>query len=301
MLLGEFEQAWCESDAIRSRGAADPHRFWQGEPIAGKRVMLRCLHGYGDAVQFLRYAPRLRAAASQLIVEVAPRLVELASCFDGVDEVVTWGEGAPAKMPEWDVQIEGNELPYLFRTQLCDLPIATKYLSLPHESRTTNASRKQTALRVGLVWTAGAWNASRSIPPKLLAPLMDVADCELWNLQGGPEAEQADKCLPGVLLRTEERAKDSIAALAETTAGLDLVISVDTLAAHLAGALGIPAWLLLQHEADWRWLHEREDSPWYPCLRLFRQPKEGDWESVMIGVRAALCERARVHSNEIVA
>src|SRR3954452_5184198 len=133
MLRGDFESAWRESDAIRRRGAPDPHRFWNGEDIRGKRVIVRCLHGFGDAVQFLRYAPALRARAKHVLFEVAPRFVELARSFDGVDHVITWGGEAPGVAPEWDVQMEVMELPYFFRTEVRDLPVAERYLRLPEQ------------------------------------------------------------------------------------------------------------------------------------------------------------------------
>ena len=116
MLTGNFAAAWRESDTIRAGGAPDPHRFWAGENLRGRRVMLRCLHGYGDAVQFLRYAPRLQRTASRLTVEVPPAMMEIARYFCGVDDVITWGVDAPARAPSWDVQVEVMELPYLFRT-----------------------------------------------------------------------------------------------------------------------------------------------------------------------------------------
>jgi len=126
MLRGDFPAAWSESDAIRQRGAPDPNRFWQGEDICGKRVMLRCLHGFGDAVQFLRYAPQLRLLASKLTVQLPPAMLEIAPYFEGVREVITWGQD-----PKWDVQMEIIELPYVFRTRLEDLPIATNLPELP--------------------------------------------------------------------------------------------------------------------------------------------------------------------------
>ncbi len=291
MLLGRFEEAWQESDAIRRRGAFDPHRFWQGEPLEGKRVMLRCLHGFGDAVQFLRYAPRLREVCSCLIVEVPPRLRELAACFDGVEEVITWGEAAPRCAPEWDVQVESIELPYLFRTQLSDLPVATSYLHLSRcsgEVAQAAACRRE-ALQVGLVWTAGTWNPGRSVPFRKMQRMLDADDCEFWNLEGCAPPS-ADGLAGALGMREDDRARNDVMALARRVAQLDLLISVDTFAIHLAGALGVRAWLLLPYAADWRWLHQRDDSPWYPSLRLFRQPRPGDWESVIDAAREALCE-----------
>lgn len=133
MLAGDFTAAWRESDAIRTRGAPDPHRLWAGEALRGRRVVLRCLHGFGDAVQFLRYVPQVRALASHLILEVPPAMVDIARYFNGVQDVITWGAAAPAVPPHWDVQIEVMELPYIFRAELKDLPIAERYLSLPEE------------------------------------------------------------------------------------------------------------------------------------------------------------------------
>lgn len=294
MLLGNFELAWRESDAIRRRGAPDPHRFWQGESLRGKRVMLRCLHGFGDAVQFLRYVPRIREIASGLIVEVPPRFRELASCFDGVEEVITWGDGARSSAPEWDVQIESNELPFVFRTQLCDLPLATNYLKIPMGDRARKiAAPFRDVLRVGLAWTAGEWNPQRSVPFPFMQSLMEIDGCEFWSLEAGHEGIDRHSFPASTILHEDDACRNSIKGLALKISQVHLVITVDTLAAHLAGALGAPTWLLLQHQADWRWLHEVDHSPWYPSLRLFRQPKAGDWKSVICAVKDALWSGSR--------
>ena len=284
MLLGRFEAAWRQSDAIRKRGAPDVHRLWQGEGLGNRRVILRCLHGFGDAVQFLRFAPLLRDVASTMIVEVPPKLLKLAPSFDGVDEVITWGDQAPAYPPKWDVQIEVMQLPYLFRTTLSDLPIRRNYLQLRTPKQRVHTSG---VFDVGLVWTAGAWNASRSIPQNLLTSVLDVQNCRFWNLQG--ESSGTAVCDDFLNhLRVDVESRNSIEELAARIAQLDLVITVDTLAAHLAGALNIPAYVMLPYEADWRWLHKRSDSPWYPSLRLFRQAAPGDWHPVVEAVQQAL-------------
>jgi len=290
MLRGDFSAAWRESDAIRARGAHDPNRFWQGEEFRGKRVIVRCLHGFGDTVQFLRYVPLLRSLTSGLIVEVPPAMLEIAPCFEGVDEVVTWGERAPVEPPEWDVQMEVIELPYIFRTCEEDLPISANYLHLPEGllyavSPQPNSARH---FRVGLVWACGEWNPGRSIPLELLRPLTRTPGCEFWNLQGGAAREQWSCLGHNAGLHQAASSSDTILKLAGLIAQLDLVITPDTLAAHLAGALGKPAWVMLEHASDWRWMHGRNDSPWYPSLRLFRQPRAGDWLSVARDVQFAL-------------
>lgn len=291
MLDGDFEAAWRESDAIRARGAPDPHRFWNGEELRDARVIVRSLHGLGDAVQMFQYAPRLQQIAAHVVFEVPPRMLGLAPFFEGVGEVVTWGESAPEKPPTWEVQVEITELPYLFRTTLEGLPIATNYLKLPDEMlrQAAHAMGLATQPRIGVVWASGVWNRDRSIPLPMLEPMVREASAEFWGLQGGMAAEEARSWIKaGMLQDATAMCGDGLVALAATIANLDLVITVDTLAAHLAGALGKEAWVMLQYAADWRWMIAREDCPWYPTLRLFRQSKPGDWNGTIDRVRKAL-------------
>ncbi len=295
MLAGDFQAAWLESDAIRRRGSPDPHRFWNGEDLRGRRLMLRCLHGFGDAVQTFRFLPRLRDLVSELIVEVPPRLLDLAPCFDGMGRVITWGEGAPARTPEWDVQMEIMEVPYALRVSATDLTPQGGYLHLPEAERVRVAEvlGRRAQPRVGLVWGSGSWNPSRSIPFAAFSALLDVEGVEFWSLQGEPERQawlargEQGRC------RDINTCGDGILTLAAAIEQFDLLITVDTLAAHLAGALGVPCWLLLQHRADWRWMSGREDSPWYPSLRLMRQPKAGDWTGLLQQVRRELLARVQ--------
>ncbi len=314
MLGGDFEAAWRESDAIRARGGADPHRFWQGEALCGKRVMLRSLHGFGDAVQMFRFLPQMGAMAADLTVEVPPRLVELAPCFDGMGAVITWGEDAPLEPPAWDAQVEVMELPYLLRAGAENLGPCSGYLRVPEALRAeavslvrgagaakvdeagvdpSNASGAQNSvveprsrLRVGVVWTAGHWNPTRSIPFALVELLGRVDGCVFWSLEGRSGRER-DAVLPAGW-RDGYELGDGLVRLAAVVEQMDLVITVDTLAAHLAGALGVPCWVLLQHRADWRWMSGREDSPWYPSLRLWRQRFAGNWAGLMAEVVTAL-------------
>jgi hypothetical protein len=290
MLAGNFEAAWQESDEIRRRGAPDPQRLWQGEDIYGKVVIVRCLHGLGDAVQMFRYIPLLCRGASRLIVEVPPSLMELAAMFEDV-EVVTWGNGTPPP-PEWDVQVEITELPYLFRTQLHELPIAEHYLSPVAGGRDEIRPSSEDSLRVGLVWSSGEWNPARSVPFSLLGPVMDVPGCEYWNLQGGPARSDWKQTGLSWIFHDADDCADSIVRLAALIAQLDLVVTPDTFAAHLAGALGTPVWVMLQFAADWRWMDGRSDSPWYPSMRLFRQPAKEDWSSVIAQISSRLREAA---------
>lgn len=293
MLHGDFEAAWRESDAIRARGAPDPHRFWNGEDLRNACVIVRCLHGFGDAMQMLRYAPQLRQIAARVIFEVPPRMLPIASMFDGVAEVITWGEAAPDVPPAWDVQVEVTELPYLFRTTLDDLPIGTNYLKLPDDMVRQVACAMGPAIRprIGIVWASGEWNPERSIPLAMLESIVMETSAEFWSLQGDIAAADARSWIEAGMIRDAIAiCGDGLVALAATIANLDLVITVDTLAAHLAGALSKPTWVMLQHAADWRWMTACEDCPWYPTLRLFRQPVPGDWNGTLNRVRDALQE-----------
>ncbi len=290
MLAGNYQAAWEESDAIRRRGAPDPHRFWNGEELRDRRLILRSLHGFGDAVQMFRFLPQLQSIVSELIVEVPPRLLELAPCFDGIGRVITWGEGARSSTPMWDVQMEVMELPYALRVSAADLTPQQGYLHLPQAQRVRVAEvlGRRALPRVGVVWGAGTWNTSRSIAFAEFRALLDVDGVEFWNLQGEPEhgawlVRRRDKPCRDVY-----ECGDGIATLAAVIEQLDLVITVDTLAAHLAGALGVSCWLLLQHRADWRWMSGRENSPWYPSLRLMRQTQAGDWAGLLRQVRQEL-------------
>jgi hypothetical protein len=289
MLKGDFAPAWEESDAIRAGGVPDPHRFWNGEATWGRRVIVRCLHGFGDTVQFIRYAAPLNERAAKVIWEVSPAMKHLLPYFHAVEHVITWDDTCQQGL-DWDMQIEVMELPYIFRTTVVELPIAETYLALP-SSPVRQVAREmgaRTVPRIGIVWAAGSWNSARSIAPELLRPIFETTGCEFWNLQGGALRRAEVELETGVALRESAACHDGVLRLAAVMSQLDLVITVDTLAAHLAGSLGIPVWLMLQYAADWRWMEGRNDSPWYPSLRIFRQPRPGAWEDVVRSVKGKL-------------
>lgn len=271
MFLGDWERAWTESDRIAASGRPDPHRFWNGRSWSGRRLLVRGLHGLGDTIQFIRYAPLLRRTAQCMAVQVHPQLVSLIQQVAGVDFVFTWNEPDPP----WDLQMEITELPRAFRSRMEDVPGNVPYLNVPAERQRWARSLMQPRhrMRIGLSWTAGEWNPCRSIPLDELGPLLS-APCEFFCLQKGAHVSGTG------LQKLEFFAKDILdtAALIQQ---LDLVITVDTMTAHLAGALGVPVWILLPYRADWRWMLRRADSPWYPTARLFRQRTPGDWQPVI--------------------
>jgi hypothetical protein len=287
MKLGDFEKAWRESDGIAWRGGSDPHSFWDGLPFGGKRVIIRCLHGYGDAIQFLRYASMIRQTASRVIVETHPEMVRVLRGMAGVDAVTSWGpvEGSGHEHldTDWDQQIEVMELARAFRTTLATIPARIPYLQVGDAARRLSCVRlgESGKPRVGLVWASSAWNPARSVPPDALSPLLNVDGCSFYSFQRGPEREAIQRFPPGCRIHDTCPHSPDIADTAADLTNMDLLITVDTMAAHLAGALGRTVWVMLPWDADWRWMLDREDSPWYPTMQLYRQPSPGDWKPVV--------------------
>jgi hypothetical protein len=282
MLKGEFERAWKESDLLRISQRQDPHRFWDGLALNGRDVMLRYLHGYGDAIQFLRYLPQLQQITRSLTLQVPPALLPLFCKVPWANAVITWEQ----QESPWDTQIECMELPYIFRTTLANIP---NVLSCWQFDEDTNSKTylNDKPFKVGLVWNAGEWKPSRSIPITEFKLLMQTRAIAFHNLQGGVAKEEwslVDK----VCSTQTPQLPDGIPSLARAIVSMDLVITVDTLAAHLSGTLGTPVWLLLEPAADWRWMVDRRDSPWYPSMTIFRCGRMEDWGSLTLRVQKQL-------------
>jgi hypothetical protein len=281
MLLGDFERAWCESDEISSRGNADPNRFWDGRPLNGNRILIRCLHGLGDTLQFIRYAPLVRAIAHSVTIEAQPKLKALLAQSDLADNVITWSEAEP----QWDQQVEIMELPRIFRTTVETIPRHVPYI----HARALRADLRNNVprfLRVGVAWTSSTFNPARSISIEQISPIFAIRGIAFFGLQSGPE--HAELSPWSSLVHDLHDLVSSIQDTARVLKSLDLVITVDTMTAHLAGALAVPVWTLLPYECDWRWMLQRDDSPWYPTMRLFRQPEPGNWSAVVYQVGQAL-------------
>jgi ADP-heptose:LPS heptosyltransferase len=312
MLCGDFASAWRLADADRKRrrlagitGADWPRHIrpvWDGAELTGARVLVRCYHGLGDTIFFARYLPLLTRRAAHVCIEAQPELIPLLRTLPGIAKIVPLEdeEHPPARF-DCDAEIDITELAHEFRTTLDTIPAAIPYLNAKPE-RSEEAARRLSALsgtgrrRVGLVWTAGAWKPERSVPVDRLAKLADIPGVALVNLQRGPEYRRWREA-PGLLPMIEVFDTDDIADTAATIAALDLVVTVDTMVAHLAGALGAPVWMLLHAAADWRWLLDRSDSPWYPTIRLFRQTGPGDWDGVAAEIATALAAVAAVPAS----
>ena len=281
MRRGAFAEAWRISDQVlherRGRPCADlpPHEryFWDGTPLTDRRVMIRCYHGLGDTIQFVRYAPCVRAIAQSVHLAAQAELTPLLQPLTGLGiELVDDG------FADFDLEVELMELPHVFRTTLATMPRQTPYIHVQPAPL-----QRAAKLEVGLVWRAGAgWDRRRNIPGAELAPLATVPDMRLHILQNRQDCHN----LPAGLGVMSQR--DQLFDLACFMRALDLVITVDSMPAHLAGALGVPVWNLLHSDPDWRWMEECERSPWYPTMRLFRQKKIADWRAVIARVTAEL-------------
>jgi hypothetical protein len=276
MLVGDFEQAWRESDCIAGRGAPDPNRLWSGRPLDGKNVIVRCLHGLGDAIQFIRFAGPLRARAARVFVEVPECLVRLFQTIPNLDGVFTWDDPDSAP-PEWDEHIEVMELGRYFRATTDTVSCEVPYLFPPDDA----AFRVDTSqINVGLTWASSTWNSRRSVPLGDLLPVLSTPGYRFLSLQQGSRQEEMKNIHPDFRPRPIISISDDVQRTASFVKQLDLVITVDTMVAHLAGALGKPVWLMLEKFADWRWMMDIADSPWYPTMRIFRQPESGNWRQV---------------------
>jgi hypothetical protein len=302
LAAGHFERGWELFEARwqgpRGYGLADAP-MWDGRaPLEGRTILLRGEQGLGDTLQFCRYAKQVKALGARVVLEVQAPLVRLMKGLEGVEDVV---ETSPAP-PAADCHALLMSLPRAFGTRLETIPGETPYLAAdPAEAARWEARLgPKTRPRVGLVWSGGfrdeadlRWvNARRNIPLKRLEPLRGAA-VDFVSLQKGEPGEGELRALKAEgwdgpdLLEVMHEVPD-FAATAALIEALDLVISVDTSTAHLAGALGKPVWILNRYDSCWRWLTDRDDSPWYPSARLFRQEQVSDWDAVVAKVRAEL-------------
>jgi len=289
MRRGDFARAWAITDLDlaarelppRHTGPRHLQRIWRGERLAGKRVLVRCYHGLGDTIQFLRFMPHLRTIARHVTVWCQPELIQIVALAPGVDRAIPLHEGAPGL--EYDVDIEIMEVPHAIKARRDQIEMREPYLVLPAKVRSPPA--KAAGLAVGLVWEVGNWDKRRAIPAASLRCLA-LDGVSLHVLQRGAAAGQA-AAIGAIDVSTPD-----VAALGHLIRQLDLVICVDTMVAHLAGALGCEAWVLLHADCDWRWPSSGSTSFWYPSLRLFHQKSAGDWD----GVLGEVCDRLRARA-----
>ena len=301
LLVGDLAAGWpgygwrFKVKEVASEPRAFPQPQWRDDaPLAGRTILLHAEQGFGDTIQFVRYAPLIAARGATVVLEVQRPLATLLHGIAGVSRLVCRGEA----LPEFDLHCPMASLPLAFATTLDTIPARLPYLRPPAERIAAWRRRLPTtpprAPRVGLVWSGDARHKNdgrRSMAFETLAPLVALPGIDFISLQKGAreaDAQALRRCGNVIDIATE---LEDFADTAAVISLLDLVITVDTSVAHLAGSLGKPVWILLPVAVDWRWLLDREDSPWYPTARLFRQASAGDWPGVIARVRQELANQ----------
>lgn len=289
----EYEWRWKRTGMVSRKEFRRPP--WLGEtPLAGKTIVLHAEQGLGDTVQFARYVPQIAAMGARVVLEVPPELKPLLAGLDGVREVVVRGE----KLPPYDRHCPLGSLPLACRTDASNIPAAIPYLRAPEAYLTKWRARldQLPAPRVALAWSGRAAHPNdrnRSMSLAQLEPLLAAPGVSFISVQRELRADDAEALSrePGI---THVGAQlDDFADTAAVLELCDLLVCVDTSVAHVAGALGRPVALLVPFQPDWRWMLDRDTSPWYPGIRLFCQPAPRDWDSVIVRVRDALPSAAR--------
>jgi tetratricopeptide (TPR) repeat protein len=303
LLVGDFERGWekyewrqkTEQARDTWRNFTQPH--WRGaENISGKTILLHAEQGFGDTIQFCRYVPMVAARGAHVILQVQKQLQELMRGFVGVNDVFANGDA----LPKFDMHCPLGSLPRAFATRLETIPADVPYLAAPkfYSEKWKQRLPKSDAVRVAICWAGNPHfkgDVTRSIGFSPMLPLLSVEGAEFFSIQKDLRPEDAE------ILKNHSQIKhlggeiDTFGDTAAVISSMDLVISSDTSVVHLAGALGKPVWILLQFVPDWRWLIDRDDNPWYPTARLFRQNATRAWDGVIMQVQAAL--QVFVHSR----
>ena len=287
---GEFARGWREYESrwifeelrLRRRNLRAP--LWRGEPLNGKTILLHAEQGLGEAIQFARFVPLVAARGGRVILEVQPPLLRLLQSLPGVERVIPRGE----VLPSFDRHCPLMSLPLAFGTTPETIPSPEGYLSAEPDPQCVAPSEN---LRIGIAWAGNLQHkgdATRSMPLECLAPLAGVPGLSLISLQKGAGIEQLAPLKERLPIHDAASAHVDMLETARLIRTLDLVLSVDTSIAHLAGAMAKPVWIMLPWVADWRWMEQRDNSPWYRSVRLFRQSAAGDWASVADQIAAAL-------------
>lgn len=287
---GDFARGWegyewrwrTDHPSIQKREFDAP--LWDGSDPAGKTILLYCEQGYGDAIQFVRYAPLLAERGARVIIEALPGLVKLFRGIAGMQEVIAAGD----TLPPHDLRCPIMSLPRVFGTRIDTIPADLPYLAAPSDRvafwRERLASERSDVLKVGVAWAGNPLHQKdrlRSMPAEALFPLGDLPGIAFYSLQKYEPSAQAPSLPAAPKLRDFASELTDFADTAGLVQNLDLVISVDTAVVHLAGALARPVWVMVAAASDWRWLRERCDNPWYPTLKVFRQQTLGNWDGVM--------------------
>jgi tetratricopeptide (TPR) repeat protein len=297
--LGEFAKAWPDYEARLTNSRRNlPGQRWAGEPYSGKTLIVTSEQGHGDAIWAARYFPTAKDRGGRLVVECHPGLMPVFAAIPGVDQVVA----TDTPLPRADLHCPVCSLPGIFTSSLAAVPPAP-YLSVLSDRVSkfdTAIARAGTKLRVGVVWSGNlgfARNRDRAAPLTAFVQAFAHPEVQLFSLQKGPLEQDLGSLREGVSVIDLAPLLNDFADTAAVISQLDLVIMTDSAIAHLCGALGRPVWVLLSYEAFWLWLLDRQDSPWYPTMRLFRQRAWGDWGGAFDAASAALLQLVLARKN----
>ncbi len=298
LLKGDFRRGWPEYEWRRKLPhiALPPRDIpeWDGSPLRNRTILLRAEQGLGDTIQFLRYLPKVEEAGGRVVLECPARLHLLCrESYNGVLRLIEPGADAQG----CDLQVPLLSLPGIFKTEFRTIPAPKSYLKADAKRvRKWKTKLPKGKLRVGICWQGNPLfpdDAFRSFPLAVMAPLAEVEGIELISLQRGNGADQTSD-FPVHRLPDNFDEEGAFVDTAAVMASVDLVVTSDTAIAHLAGALGRPVWVALGLSSEWRWFRDRDDSPWYPTARLFRQSAVGDWLDVFTRMRDALRQESSV-------
>ncbi|SDL39257.1 Glycosyltransferase family 9 (heptosyltransferase) [Maridesulfovibrio ferrireducens] len=279
-----YEYRWYRNE-LNERHFKQP--LWDGSPLNGRRIFLYSEQGFGDTLNFCRYVAEVAKAGGEVILECQKELVSLLKGLEGLEEIVSAGD----RLPDFDVQAPLLSLPRIMKHDMDSIPSKCPYLVPPAGAGFPVHVPPGTKFKVGIVWAGKPTHKNdhnRSVDIENFLIFSRIPGVMLYSLQKGDEAAQREKSACGFLVRELASGCDDFGDTAKVLGQLDLVITVDTSVAHLAGALGIPVWVALPYNPDWRWMRERADSPWYPSMTLFRQENPGDWGPVFKEMLASL-------------
>jgi Tfp pilus assembly protein PilF len=291
--FAEYEWRWQVKLPTFQPMRALPQPRWDGSPLNGKTIFLHAEQGMGDMIQFVRYVPLVAQRGGRIILECHAPLIHLFQGLPDVAAIVSYGSTPPA----FDVHAPLMSLPHILGTTLETVPTNVPYLQVPsslssHLSFLTHhPSLKIGSLKIGIVWEGNPqnpYNRTRACPLDYLLPLVDRPNVALYSLQKESSSADLERLQAHPHIHDLREHLHDFVDTAVIMQQLDLVIAVDTSAAHLAGALGKPVWLLLPFAPDWRWILAREDSIWYPTMRIFREPSYGDWAGAIEQIQEAL-------------
>jgi hypothetical protein len=302
LLLGNFKDGWqgyewrWKKDSFTSHKRSFQQPLWLGiESLQNKTILLYAEQGLGDVIQFCRYTPLVAALGAKVILEVPTSLINLLSDLDGVSQIIAYGD----ELPEFDFQCPLLSLPLAFKTELHSIPPVSQYITSDREKVTKWQTKlgKKIKPRVGIVWSGSIVHQNDHNRSLTLSQLIPYLHYKMEYVCLQKELRDIDKELLAQHIEIKYFG-DALEDFTDTAAIcelMDVVISVDTSVAHISGALSKPTWVLLPYSPDWRWLLDRDDSPWYPSVKLYRQKEIGNWDSVLENIKGDL----EKHLNQI--